>query len=382
MFIAGDPRPKAYLAAGHAKHQADLAAGLGLSPADDISTFDPIKYARSFPAGPRVTTKLQLPVTLQLDHGETLTIGSVNDLWRNIAKYCRPACTCAAPGGQFTAQKCCKTCSNRVTALVHCMDGKTRTLEDAGYVKGGALAQTEVLLALVMTARLPRIGDAPARPCVPEHFAPCRPSGGKFNTVVSEAASGFPASHAHPGARGVASWCCGYEAPGGGWCGEELELSWSDAAPHEFAITVGGGTHCHLAGLCASQLTVRCGSTCREWGQTPLALPSGAPSTLYMAVMHTQAVNLLRGFDAGADERPQALAYAAAKLAPPLAVLHRNYSFTGTPRQWEEEKKRSRERTLIRQGVQPVPPDGPAHVRGRSAWQLVRGCRLHPQRPD
>jgi hypothetical protein len=101
-----------------------------------------------------------------------------------------------------------------------------------------------------------------------------------------------------------------------------------------------------------------------------------------MAVMHTQAVNLLRGFDAGADERPQALAYAAAKLAPPLAVLHRNYSFTGTPRQWEEEKKRSRERTLIRQGVQPVPPDGPAHVRGRSAWQLVRGCRLHPQRPD
>ena len=381
VFVAGQARPNAYLAAGHAKHQGDLAAGLGLSPADDISVFDPVTHARSFPSDPADCFNVGLPVTLQLDYGETLTISSTADFCRCVTKYSRPACSCAAPGGQFTAQKFCKTCANNVTALVQCMDGKKRTLEEAGYVKGGASPQTEVLLALLMTARKPHIGDAPARSCVPECFAPCRPSTGNFSTYMSEAEGGFPASHEFAGARGYAAWGCGFEAPCGGYCKAELKLFWCDATPHLIRVKVCQGTHTHLAGLCASLLTARCGSACREWGHTPLALPAGSPSVLHMAVLHTQAINLLRGYDAGVEERPQALAYAAAQLAPRQAVLHRNFALTGTLRQWEEEKKRARERTLIRQGVQPVPPSGATDMRGRTAWQLVRGGRLHAAQP-
>ena len=280
-------------------------------------------------------------------------------------------------GGQFSAQKCCKTCSNRVTALVQCMDGKTRTLEEAGYVKG-ASAQTELLLAILMSAVKERDGDGQARSCVPECFAPCRPTGGAVTTTVSEASGGFPATHAHPGARGVAKWHCGFAAPGGGICGMVLELVWTDAAPRELAVKLGAGTHWHLAGLCGTRLTECCGPACDSWGHTPLTLPFGAPSSLHMAVLGTRAINYLRSFDAGAEDRPQALAYASIFLAPRLAVLHRNQAFYGTPRQWEEEKARVRERRLIRQGVQPVPqaPDGPASAAGRAAWQLVRSAEL------
>lgn len=365
-----------YLPAGHGLHHADLARAVGVRPLDDISTFNCETHSRSFVVdGSHVV--LTLPLTLQLDHGDTLTIRSTSDFFRPVNKH-GPGCSCERPGGQFASSGRCKTCSNRVTALVKCLDGKLRSLDEAGYITGAATAQSEVLLALAMICRGEAEDGSSEISGVPPFFAPVRPSGANVTTSVSEAQGGFPASHAHAGARGVAAYVCGFDAPGGGCCGMVMTVSWSDAAPLQLIVKTAAGTHTHLAGLCAARPTERCDAGCIAWGCSPLSLPAGAPWSLHMAVLHTQAENFLRGFDAGAAQRPQALAYAAAKLASPLAVLHRNFGAFGTPRQWETEKARARERTLIRQGVPPLPPppDGPVSSLGRVAYQLVRLAAL------
>ncbi len=152
-----------------------------------------------------------------------LVINDTSD--RATTKYdAASGCVFQRTGTQFTAAQRCKPCSKRVTALVTCPDGKRRTLEEAGYIESQATPQS-VVLALVMSARRRAADGGPERSCVPEHFAPSRPSGSNVSTAVSEAEGGFPASHAHAGARVVMYYVCGYDAPGDSVCGMRMAVS-------------------------------------------------------------------------------------------------------------------------------------------------------------
>ena len=82
VYVAGEPHPKAHLTAAFGLHQGDLASSIGLLPDVDSSTFDRNKHARSYPADPGDSFMLHLPVTLQLDNGETITVRTISDFWR------------------------------------------------------------------------------------------------------------------------------------------------------------------------------------------------------------------------------------------------------------------------------------------------------------
>lgn len=385
-FTAGEPHPLLCLAAGHALHHEDLARLLALKPVHDISGFDVAQHARTFQTSGE-SFEVQLPLTLELDCGEKLVIRDTSELQRTVWKYdAASGCLCVRKSTQFVKAERCTTCNTRVTAYVQRVDGTRCSLVDAGYVSSEGGALSDVVLAMVMTARKPCADGDIRRSCVPEYFSPCRPSGSNAYTAVSEAAGGFPASHARAGARVVMGYECGFESPEGGVCGQRMAVWWSDGDKHALHVELAPGTHTHLAGLCADVTGERCAPTCRDWHRTPLQLHTGAPSTLLMAVLGTQASNALRGLDAGSDLRPAALSNAACWLAPPLAVLYRNNSFMGTSRQWEEALSARRHRILRRQGVPPVPsaPAGPDTARGRAVWQLVRTALAHarPCSPD
>ena len=376
-ITAGEPHARVHLALGYALHHNEFARELKVQRVDDISTYDPTRNARIFAAPPSgsLDCNVRLPSTISLCCGDTFVVNSVKDVYTPGAiKYdSTTGCTCVRPGnaGRFTKREGCKTCALRVRALLQRADGTTHTLEAAGYATGLGSTHTDVILSMLLLAK-----KADGTPVVPPHFAPARPRDSNIKTVVSEAESGFPASHAHPGCRGVVGFQCGFLKADGKPCGAEMSVTWRDDDEYNLRVSFAHHEHEHAAGLCARALTARCDASCLDWGCSPLAEPAGvALPSLYAAALLRRGSDFLQSVDSGRTQSPQMQWYAAVRRAPRLAVLHRNTIWYGTARSQEAAFEAERGRVLLRQGAPVITPEaagGPRTSAGRDAELLVR----------
>jgi hypothetical protein len=348
-----------------------LAKGLQVKLGEYEGRYDLVRKCWVFPVAPDFAIVLPLVIT----GGDTITINSIDDLFRHAVKYDSAApslCTCVqqrAVGVRTPAARhnTCEECSFRPdpekVVVQRSLGGGTCSLEDALLLSERRTALLELLLTLVCSHEK-----------WPHYFVAGRPDPPAGAELPHRA--GRSAAYREPQKSGVlagANFAFGMlcTAPD---CTACAWVCASEAAPHQLEVRF-MGEHCHPAQACKDCGVPGCES-CPEYNMLPVAAPYGRLRGLLGAVQLARVAPCVKGLDAGASDSATALFRGGASSVPPAELLCGNRSRNGVNADnWGAALREERERKSARHGVLPVPAPqqgGPQTFVGRVAEQLVR----------